>query len=346
MAGYDLSSVVPFRLMQGRLGVGDKRPFEPDTNSVDGVDLQGVRLRNAGGNKQQERMIKDKCRSLERAVWNSYQGAEIIKVGAETKKPARALINPDRLKQDYDDKILSIDFSYNIKVGDVFDWVGTNTKWLVYLQDLTELAYFRGEIRRCRYEIVWQDETGALHRTFAAVKGPQETSIISVQKNGDIMDTPNYSLNILLPLGEETKEYFKRYAKFYLQGDTTCWRVEAVDNISTPGIIELVAKENYSNTMEDDVPAGIVGGLIEEPTVEGSMEIVGETFIKVKKSYFYEFDGTLAETWKVDKKYPVQLTLDPTDPRKVRVRWTSSYCGQFDLIYGDYKKTIVVESLF
>jgi hypothetical protein len=43
-------------------------------------------------------MIKDKRRSLDRAVWNSYQGAEVVSVNAENKKPVRALINPNRLK--------------------------------------------------------------------------------------------------------------------------------------------------------------------------------------------------------------------------------------------------------
>jgi hypothetical protein len=42
-------------------------------------------------------MIKDKRRSLDRAVWYSYQAAEIIKVNAENKKPVRALINPNKV---------------------------------------------------------------------------------------------------------------------------------------------------------------------------------------------------------------------------------------------------------
>ena len=62
----------------------------------------------------------------------------------------RALINPDKTKQDYDDKILSIDYGI-LELGDVFKWVGTNTHWIIYLQALTEDAYFRGEIRLCKY---------------------------------------------------------------------------------------------------------------------------------------------------------------------------------------------------
>lgn len=50
-SGYDISSQVPFRLMKGRLGVYDKRPFNPDKNPVEGVEHQSTRLRQAGGNR-------------------------------------------------------------------------------------------------------------------------------------------------------------------------------------------------------------------------------------------------------------------------------------------------------
>jgi hypothetical protein len=43
-------------------------------------------------------MIKDKRRSLDRAVWHSYQAAEVVRIDAESKKPVRALINPNKLK--------------------------------------------------------------------------------------------------------------------------------------------------------------------------------------------------------------------------------------------------------
>jgi hypothetical protein len=78
-------------------------------------------------------MIKDKRRSLDRAVWNSYQAAEVVRQDAEIKKPVRALINPNKLKQDYDDKIISVGYEYDFKPGDVFEWLGTNTHWLIYL---------------------------------------------------------------------------------------------------------------------------------------------------------------------------------------------------------------------
>lgn len=335
--------------MKGRLGVYEK-PFDPDTTSIEGVEEQFKRLQQAGGNRQQERMIKDKRRSLDHAVWYSYQAAEVVKTDATDRKPVRALINPNKLKADYDDKIISVGYEYNFEVGTVFEWLGTKTYWLVYLQDLTELAYFRGDIRKCTYQIAWEDEDG-LHSTYAAVRGPVETKINFIQKHGISIDTPNHSLSILMPKNEDTLNYFKRYKKFYLQGDDTCWRVEATDWISTPGILEVTAVEYYANETEDDIENGIVGGLITEikdPNGDTEkIDIIGETFIKPKKSYQYTFSGREAQTWFVDtKKYPIKLEFDAEDPRNLTLTWTSGYSGQFVLKYGDYEKTIVVESLF
>jgi hypothetical protein len=43
------------------------------------------------------------------------------------------LINPNKLKQDYDDKIVSVGFEHGFTTGDVFEWRGTGTHWLIYL---------------------------------------------------------------------------------------------------------------------------------------------------------------------------------------------------------------------
>ena len=293
-------------------------------------------------------MIRDKRRSLDHATFYSYQAAKVVKTDATDRKPVRALINPNKLKQDYDDKIISVGFEYNFKPGTVFEWLGTKTHWLVYLQDLTELAYFRGDIRKCSYEIAWEDEDG-VHKTYAAIRGPVETKINFIQKHGISVDTPNHSLNILMPKNDYVMAYFKRYSKFYLQGDETCWRVEATDWISTPGILEVTAVEYYANETEDDIEAGIVGALIPEiqdPNSEEEIGIQGETFIKVKTSYKYKFNGYESHRWELGSKCPVKIEIDPKDPRNVTITWTQGYSGQFDLYYGDYKKTIVVESLF
>lgn len=335
--------------MQSRLGVYDRQQFQPERTDVDMLHLEQEKFKREGGYRVQDRMIKGKRRSLDRAVWNSYQGAEIVKLDATDKTPVRALINPSKLTQDYDTKMLSVGFEYDIQCGDVFEWVGTKTYWLVYLQELTELAYFRGSIRRCTYQIKWEDEDGE-HSSYAALKGPTETSLATSRSHGISIDTPNYSISLLVPQNEKTKKFFKRYTRFYLQDCDICWRIEGVDSLSSPGIIEVYAKEFYVNKDEDDIENGIVGGLMSEikspNSQEEEMAIRGETFIKVKQTAEYRFNGNIAASWKVDNKYPIELVVDSKDPRKVTLKWTSSYSGQFELFYGDYSKTIIVESLF
>lgn len=339
--------------MQGRLGVYDKFVSENQVHDskLIGLDNQARRLNHEGGNFQQKRMIADKRRTLQRAIQYSYQGADVQKqVVNDTADVVRALINPNKLKQDYDDKIISIFYDYDYNPGDVFEWIGTNTYWLIYLQDLTELAYFRGNIRKCSNEIAWEDEDG-LHKTYAAIRGPVETKIDYIQKHGVSVDNPNYSLNILMPKTDSAVKYFKRYSKFYLQGDkdyNICWRVEAVDWLSMPGILEINATEYYRNEEEDDVENGLVGTLVAEPINPNSEAvedvIVGETFIKPGRQYEYKYRGNVQGEWTVGKKIPVELE---SDGKIVKLRWTDSYSGEFDLNYaGLFKKTIVVESLF
>ena len=76
-------------------------------------------------------MIRDKRWSLNHALFYSYQGASVRRI--EDERFARALINPNKLKQDYDDKIISVGYEYEFKCGDVFEWLGTNTHWIIYL---------------------------------------------------------------------------------------------------------------------------------------------------------------------------------------------------------------------
>ena len=355
------------QLIAGRLyGAPDQtEPEKVDLSSLGLKRLEemGLQLYVAGGPAQQSRMIRDKRKSLNRALLYSYQAAFVKKVylfgeeptEEEKNKLERALINPDKLKMDYDDKIISIGFEANFKPGDIFEWCNTGTYWIIRLQDLDELAYFRGDIRRCDYTIAWEDSEGNVQRTYAAIRGPVETKINFIQKHQISLDNPNYTLNIYLPKNKYTLEYFKRYSKFYLQeieeGESNiCWQVQAVDTISTPGIIEITAKEYYSNVMEDNLDQNIAGGLIVkhiEPEIDETViQIIGNVFIKPKIEYDYEFNGSIESNWVFDNKLPITIKVDDTNNKHIKLKWLANYSGQFDLQYGDYKKTIVVESLF
>ena len=310
-------------------------------------DNQAKRLlaaRMFGGCSQKDRMITDKLKTLDRVALYSYQGDNIRKLGED--KIVKGLINPDKLKPDYDDKTLSVRYGHGFAIGDVFEWVDTKTHWLIYLQDITELAYFRGDIRRCQYQVSWLDDNKNLKTTYLAVRGPVETTIQTSQQPHVTVDLPNYSLSILMPCNEDTEAYFKRYAKFYLQGKCkTCWEVQTVNSISTPGILEIIAKEDYSNPFEDDVANGIVDGLIEDP-IDPTPEtlIEGETFIKAQGTYVYKYLGKETPVWSYNSKLPIKKIS--MEGNTITLKWDSNFCGQFDLMCNETLKTIVVDSLF
>lgn len=337
-----------------------------NSSSVRGVNMLSRYLYSAGGFAQQDRMIKDKRRTLDRAVLYSYQGAKVRKyipdyietmdgVRQDIPKHNNALINPNKLKPDYDDKVISVGYEFNLGTGDVFEWIGTDTYWLIYLQDLTELAYFKGDIRKCSYKIAWKDEDGNIKSTYAAVRGPVETKIEYIQKAGTSTDVPNYSLNMMIPKNKDTLAWCKRYARFLLSDglNTVSWRIEAVDAYSMENIIQFNAVEYYINKDKDDIENQIIDGLEQETTVfklenpaVKSRKIQGEGFIKPKKTYTYTHYK--AGEWILDEKLPISYEIDGGS---IILKWTSSYSGQFDLQFKDNRgeietKTIIVESLF
>lgn len=372
---FGIGQILTFKLMSARLGNYNRPHYYPYDQVVEAAEDMNEHLEISGGYSQKERMIRDKRKSFDHACLYSYQGVLIKKIqdnscigddiGQIT--PARALINPDKTKTDYDDKIVSVGYEHHYTPGTVFEWLRTNSYWLVYLQDLDELAYFRGEIRRCDYIISWLDEDGNEKSTYAAIRGPVETKINFIQKHQISVDEPNYSLHILMPKNEDTMKYFKRYGKFYLKDNINdpdnkiCWRVEATDSISTKGILEITAVEYYANETEDDTEKGLVGAFIKknvEPEIDPKIDIIGPTFIKPKVEYEYTVDvkNPVGYDWYIDgPKVPVKLERFTTEARRpgVRITWGSSYSGQFTLWYGsknghikNYSKTIVVESLF
>lgn len=126
----------------------------------------------------------------------------------------------------------------------------------------------------------------------------------------------------------EALRYFRRYSKFYLKGieeedKNICWRVEATDSISMPGILQVVAVEYFANETRDDLDNSLVDGLVMEP-VDPNAEteiddlIQGDTFIKPKKEYTYFYRGKETAQWSIVGKAPVEIVSQTN--KKVTIR--------------------------
>jgi hypothetical protein len=71
------------------------------------IDNMNKRLQYHGGMRQENRMNEDKLYSLKKALLYSYQAQTAI---LKDNREFRCLINHDKLKEDYDDKIISIPY--------------------------------------------------------------------------------------------------------------------------------------------------------------------------------------------------------------------------------------------
>lgn len=220
--------------------------------SIDNLfDKMAFRLNKRGGEEQINRMNEDKLKSLESAIKYSYQSAKIgITFAGEEEIFVDGLINPDKLSLDLDNKILSIPFEAGIQEGDVIAWHQREEKeepsyWLVYLQHLEETAYFRASLRRCRHQV----ELNGGRKYWVYIRGPVEQSVIWQQTQGNYVNKLNNTLVMYITKDAVTDNYFHRFAKVKIEGNT--WEVQAVDRLSTPGILEVALKEDFNNDYED-----------------------------------------------------------------------------------------------
>lgn len=300
----------------------------------------------ANNDRQHNRMVQDKLKSFNRALLYSYQSAWIKKDSADNADTyVRALINPDKVKFDYDEKIVSVAFDHGFKCGDTFEWRGTDTHWIILKQELTEIAYFRGSIRRCQPLYVVDPETKETETIWASIRGPVETKINTIQKSGIVADVPNMSLVFYIANNERNRKLFERYSRF--QFDSRYWEVQAPDTISTPGIIEITAEEDYECHGNELLFEVVDPNPVVKPSNE---EILGDTFIKPLTTAVYSASSSKQHTWSVSlpsENKDIQDVLEwRVEDNKLIVRWTAMVSGSFIVNYGMLEKTIIVQSLF
>lgn len=292
-------------------------------------------------------MVLDKLKTFHRVLLYSYQ-AGWIKKDEDGAEWVRALINPDRVKFDYDEKIVSVDNRANFKCGDTFEWPKeSGTHWIILKQEMTELAYFRANVRRCLEITAFDPEIGENVSQWCAVRGPVETKINTIQKAGIVADVPNLTLDIYMVNTEQNRRLFERYQNFEFAG--RFWKVQAPDSISTPGILEIVAEEDYDCNHEER--------LIEikdpnPPVPKNTNYIIGESFVKPLDTVTFT-PKTAVEGWKWSITLPADANKEIDDVLEysvknssIEVTWYATFQGSYILHYGPLEKTVVAESLF
>lgn len=256
---------------------------------INGLEKMKIRAGYLGYDSADGRNVEGKYKSFQAALKNSYQAEwitldkdKVDENGNSLAKRYRCLINASRLTENFDKKVISIDFESGIDEGTVFWWDRTNRYWIVNLQQHTEEAYFRGTITRCDYELEINGKT-----YWASVRGPVETETIWNQKHGINWNDLNYSMVIEITKDSKTVNYFSRHQVIkmkmtYVDAEDPSieheewhnWKVVATDKYSSNKIIEVYLDEWYDNSMEDAmIPDEEIEVDTTQPYIEGPADI-------------------------------------------------------------------------
>lgn len=319
---------------------------------MSGLEDLKIRLQYNGGYKQESRMQLDKLRTLKKALIYSYQAATAI---LEDGREFRCLINPDKNKLDYDDKIISIPYKdiclnkeksaektsqgeeeIGMKVGDVFTWKETNTDWLVYLERLEEDAYFRAEIRKCNNEIEINDKKYKVY-----THGPDVESILWHTRRGfGSWSDLNYDLTMWVTKNEDTEAFFHRFNKIEIKGNP--WEICAADFDSTPGLIEVQLKETFRNTIADEKKAEeeALKPINPEPGEEEQTlpHIIGDAIVYPYDTKTYTIVNLNGGIWKLSNN---KAKITAQTDSEVTIVITTSKSGSIDLIYSKDENDII-----
>lgn len=314
-----------------------------------GLGNMKARLKYLGGNTSQDRMIKGKEKSLKDALLNSYQAAT---AQLEDGREFKCLINPDKVSMDEDKKFLSIPFrdmclttkkieDIGVKEGDIICWKENGTHWLVHLRRLEELAYFRADLLRCHNQIQLDNGTSC----WAYIKGPSEKTLSWDKASNNMFNKMNNSLVMMITANEDTIDYFNRFKVVYIQGKP--WEVQVVDNISTPGIIEVALKETFSNTIETNIDLAVEQSknIVEEVEKEGPY-IAGPLEIYPYDVVTYNIkNAATAGSWSIKNVSKKNLVEIVPNGESVVVKVLTGKSGNFTLAYDNITADIKIKSL-
>lgn len=292
------------------------------------IKTLAARTQYLGGN-QLDRINKQKLRSFQAALKNDYQ-TRYIKTNSHAAWPC--LINKNSLKSDYDKEYISVEYAAGLEAGDTFECLDDGSHWMIYLPIITETAYLRSEIIRCRYTLNVDGE-----KYWVYFQGPTETDLRWFIKNQINVNELNLSGTIYIKNDEKTKKFFKRFTHLKLDGHV--WEVQVTDAISVPGILELEIQEYYDNS------------IAELPEIKLDQEtplnvIKGQTVVKQDSIIGYMIDNAAYDPsieWEVRDNPRVKIEEILDNGRICKVKIFAGAVKTFRIYYGEQFLEVTID---
>nr|DAF87493.1 MAG TPA: hypothetical protein [Siphoviridae sp. ctnPP24] len=291
----------------------------------------GARLQILGENNH-ERMDRAKLYSFKQAMKNSYNTRMIKPDDGNSAWPCLINSMSGGNKADYNKQYLSVEFDSGLTPGDTFQMIDSGEHWMVYLPIVTETAYLRTEIIRCRYSLNVNGED-----YWIAVRGPVETDLRWFIKNNININELNLSGRLYIKNDENTRQFFHRFTHIKLAGHT--WEVQVTDSITVPGILELEIQEYYDNSIAE------LPSILKDETTPINV-ISGTTTVKQDTVVGYAISNEAYDPkihWEVKNNPRVKVLEEYEDGRMCKVKVYAGAVKTFDICYGDFFQTVIVE---
>ena len=296
----------------------------------------------------------------------------------------RCLINHDKLKVDYEDKIISIPFfeppigkidpiETDFHNGTVFKWVHGNkeewtpdTYWIVYMQYSEETAYFRAEIRKADEEIqivTIDDEGNENTVTYRGwMTGPNETTALWNIKKDVTWNDMNYTKLLYITKDEDTVAFFNRFDRIIINGKP--WEVQAYnERYSTSktkgtdtGIIRVALKETYTSTDQfiretNEAAAAKEEAQAEYDETHTQARVDGVTVARPYDTLVYKVknveDEQEIQQWSISDPTLARIVKISEDGHTAKIQILSLTGNQngFNISYGSLSKHVIIKSL-
>lgn len=291
----------------------------------------GARLQILGENNH-ERMDKAKLYSFKQAMKNSYNKRMIKPDDGNSAWPCLVKSMSGGNKADYNKQYLSVEFDSGLKPGDTFKMIDSGEHWMIYLPIVTETAYLRTEIIRCRYSL---NINGTDY--WIAMRGPVETDLRWFIKNNININELNLSGRIYIKNDENTRDFFHRFTHIKLAGHT--WEVQVTDSITVPGILELEIQEYYDNSIAE------LPSILKDETTPINV-ISGATTAKQDTIVGYAISNEAYDPkihWEVKNNPRVKILDEYENGRMCKVKVYAGAIKTFDICYGDFFQTVIIE---
>lgn len=339
---------------------------------MDALDNMRKRLQFNGGEFQQSRMISDKLKSLKKALLYSYQAGTMVidnpnydkdaTEGIESLKELefRCLMNPDKLTFDSDKKMLSVPFKdiclntervgkmtdglvdVPVACGEVFKWKDTDTRWLITLRYLEELAYFRADVQKC---YPFPLDINGKEYWFANIGENQET-IQWYKKRYEELNKLNFTRMVYIKRDETTLNFFKRFAIVKLPnilGKLESWEVQAVNPNKNDDIITVFFKEYFENQYEEVSKEA-------QRQIEEYHELNEDLEMYVYGDLQYTTQHIDGAKWEIrNQTTGLKFDMDAItnyDKTTVTIESLTGRSGEFDLYYNDkLEHHVIVKSI-